>query len=343
MNKKICILYTGGTIGMVHTDRGYAPKKGYFQSLLDDIAQLRYDDMPQWDLVEFDPLLDSSDVAVDEWNAMGRAIADRYNDYDGFVILHGTDTMAYSASALSFMLEGLSKPVVLTGAQIPMCEVRSDGRDNLINSLLIASQGIANEVSIFFAGKLIRGNRATKTSADDLIAFTSPNYPTLAEVGIDIKYSQRALIMPEQPGDFYLRRMEHIPIAVLKLFPGMRFDLFEPLVTNDMKAVILEAFGSGNIPSRNSALIDSIRRASENGSLVAVCSQCFAGTARLGTYATSGELKDFGAISCQDMTTEAAVAKLYYLFSRHLDRGAMIRALEANLRGEMSIVNRRTV
>ena len=338
INKKICILYTGGTIGMVPTDRGYAPKKGYFHSLLDEIVQLRYDDMPHWDLVEFDPLLDSSDVSVDEWNSMLDAIVSRYNDYDGFVVLHGTDTMAYSASALSFMLEGLSKPVVFTGAQIPMCQVRSDGRDNLINALLIASQGVANEVSIFFAGKLIRGNRATKTSADDFIAFTSPNYPPLASVGIDIKYSRRALNMPIQSGELKPHKMEHVPIAVLKLFPGMRFDLFEPLVTKDMKAVILEAFGSGNIPSRNTALVDSIRRATENGSLIAVCSQCYAGTARLGTYATSGELKDFGAISCQDMTTEAAVAKLYYLFSLRIDDALLRRLLETNLRGEMSIL-----
>ena len=337
MNKRICILYTGGTIGMVATERGYAPKQGYFKSLLDEIVQLRYEDMPEWDLVEFDPLLDSSDITVDEWNSMGQAISERYNDYDGFVILHGTDTMAYSASALSFMLEGLSKPVIFTGSQIPMCEVRSDGRDNLINSILLAAQGTANEVCIFFAGKLIRGNRATKTSADDLIAFTSPNYPPLAEVGIDIKYSQRALQMPVQAAEFNLHKLEHIPIAVLKLFPGMRFDLFEPLVTKDMKAVIIEAFGSGNIPSRNTALVDSIRRATENGSLIAVCSQCYAGTARLGTYATSGELKDFGAVSCQDMTTEAAVAKLYYLFSLGLEKGALTRALETNIRGEISI------
>ena len=337
LNKKICILYTGGTIGMVPTDRGYAPKKGYFRSLLDEIVQLRYEEMPQWDLVEFDPLLDSSDISVEEWNSMGEAIASRYDDYDGFVILHGTDTMAYSASALSFMLEGLAKPVVFTGSQIPMCQVRSDGRDNLINSLLIASQGVANEVSIFFAGKLIRGNRATKTSADDLIAFTSPNYPPLASVGIDIKYSKRALNMPIQAGEFHLRPLNKVPIAVLKLFPGMRFDLFEPLVTKDMKAVILEAFGSGNIPTRNLDLIDSMRRATENGSLIAVCSQCYAGTARLGTYAASGDLQDFGAVSCLDMTTEAAVAKLYYLFSLDKSDEALRRALETNLRGEISI------
>ena len=337
MNKKICILYTGGTIGMVPTEKGYAPKKGYFRSLLDDISQLRHSDMPQWDLVEFDPLLDSSDISVREWNAIGYAISSRYDDYDGFVILHGTDTMAYTASALSFMLEGLGKPVVMTGSQIPMCEVRSDGRDNIINSLMIAAQGKANEVSIYFAGKLIRGNRATKTSADDLIAFTSPSYPALAEVGIDIRYSRRALQLPEQPAAFKMREFKSVPIAVLKMFPGMRFDLLEPIITKKIQGVILEAFGSGNIPSQDTALVNSIRRASEGGTLIAVCSQCYQGTARIGTYAASSKLGEFGAVSCLDMTTEAAVAKLYYLFSQDMETEALKRAMETNLRGEMSI------
>ena len=306
---------------MVPTENGYAPKKGYFRSLLDDISQLRHSDMPQWDLVEFDPLLDSSDISVREWNAIGYAISSRYDDYDGFVILHGTDTMAYTASALSFMLEGLGKPVVMTGSQIPMC----------------AAQGKANEVSIYFAGKLIRGNRATKTSADDLIAFTSPSYPALAEVGIDIRYSRRALQLPEQPAAFKMREFKSVPIAVLKMFPGMRFDLLEPIITKKIQGVILEAFGSGNIPSQDTALVNSIRRASEGGTLIAVCSQCYQGTARIGTYAASSKLGEFGAVSCLDMTTEAAVAKLYYLFSQDMETDALKRAMETNLRGEMSI------
>ena len=337
MNKKVCILYTGGTIGMVPTENGYAPQKGYFGSLLEDVSQLKHSDMPQWDLIEFDPLLDSSDISVDEWNAIGSAIAARYDRYDGFVILHGTDTMAYTASALSFMLEGLGKPVVITGAQIPMCEVRSDGRDNIINSMMIASQGVANEVSIYFAGKLIRGNRATKTSADELIAFTSPSYPPLASVGIDIKYSKRGLQMPEQAAAFSMKAFDKVPIAVLKLFPGMRFDIFEPIISGNIRGVILEAFGSGNIPSRDPALVDSIKRAAENGALIAVCSQCYQGTARIGTYAASSKLKALGAVSCLDMTTEAAVAKLYYLFSQGLDTDTLKRAMETNLRGEISI------
>ena len=177
IKKRVCVLYTGGTIGMVPTERGYAPKRKYFSGLLEEISQLKNQDMPNWDVVEFDPLLDSANVAVEQWVNIGREIRDRYHMYDGFVVLHGTDTMAYTASALSFMLEGLGKPVILTGSQIPLCELRSDGRDNLINSMVIAAEGRVNEVCLYFAGKLLRGNRSTKVSSDELMAFASPNYP----------------------------------------------------------------------------------------------------------------------------------------------------------------------
>ena len=171
MEKRICILYTGGTIGMVPTPRGYAPRPGYLGPLLAAMPELTGPEAPAWDLVEMDPLLDSSNIAVGEWNAIGRAIFERYNDYDGFVVLHGTDTMAYTAGALSFMLENLQKPVVLTGSQIPLCRLRSDGRENLITSLLIAADGRASEVCLYFGGKLLRGCRAVKRSADGLQAF----------------------------------------------------------------------------------------------------------------------------------------------------------------------------
>ena len=187
MKKKICILYTGGTIGMVPTDKGYAPKRGYFHDAISSIDDLKGEGMPEWDMIEFEPLLDSSNIAVEQWNQIGRAIRDNYDAYDGFVVLHGTDTMAYTASALSFMLEGLNKPVVVTGSQIPLCQLRSDARDNLITSVFIAGQGIVREVSLYFGGRLLRGNRSTKASADGLIAFDSPNYHPLAEAGIDIK------------------------------------------------------------------------------------------------------------------------------------------------------------
>ena len=178
--KRVLIIYTGGTIGMTRTENGYAPRAGYFRAALDAIPDLRAPEMPEWEFYELSPLLDSSNMTVREWNCIAELIAQKYDDYDGFVVLHGTDTMAYTASALSFMLDGLNKPVVLTGSQIPLCEIRSDGRDNLITALLIAGEGIVHEVCLYFGGKLLRGNRATKYSADGLIAFVSPNLPRRA-------------------------------------------------------------------------------------------------------------------------------------------------------------------
>ncbi|MBQ7703623.1 MAG: type I asparaginase [Firmicutes bacterium] len=337
MDKKVCVIYTGGTIGMVPTENGYAPEPGYFEGLLNEIPQLRYPDMPYWKFVEFDPLLDSSDMSVEHWNMIGRAIAERYDDFDGFVVLHGTDTMAYSASALSFMLEGLAKPVIFTGSQIPMCQVGSDGLSNLVNSLLIAAEGVACEVGVFFNGELYRGNRSVKVSADSLDAFKSPNARPLATVGMDIRYHRKALSLPVQSDEFRLCEFGSVPIAVLKLFPGINFDRFQSLVSGSMKAVILEAFGSGNIPSSGGAFDEFLKKADDSGTVIAVCSQCSQGTARLGAYAASSSLKNFGALSCLDMTTEAAVAKFYYLFSKGLDRQALVRAMETNLRGEVSI------
>ena len=337
MKKRVCILYTGGTIGMVPTELGYAPKQKYFSSLLDEISQLKNKDMPNWDVVEFDPLLDSANVAVEQWVNIGREIRDRYNNYDGFVVLHGTDTMSYTASALSFMLDGLNKPVVFTGSQIPLCELRSDGRDNLINSMLIAADGVANEVCLYFAGKLLRGNRSTKVSADELMAFASPNYPALANVGIDIMYNRQALMMSKQAREFSLTEMKQVPIGVLKIFPGIQFELFEQIVAEKLDGVVLETFGEGNIPSNNHTLVNSIRRASQNGAIVSVCSQCYSGSTRLGIYATSNALKESGAVGCYDMTTEAAVAKLYYLFSCGYPKEMIKELMTQNLRGEISV------
>ena len=191
--RRICIIYTGGTIGMIPSERGYVPSSGAFRRLLRAIPDLYWDAMPEWDVVEFDPLLDSSDVAVREWNQMGRAIAERYDDYDGFVVLHGTDTMAYSASALAFMLENLAKPVIFTGAQIPLGQIRTDGRDNIINSMLIAASGRVHEVCIYFNGLLLRGCRSVKRSSDQFEAFAAPNDTPLAFAGIQIQYKRSAL------------------------------------------------------------------------------------------------------------------------------------------------------
>lgn len=333
--KKICILNTGGTIGMVPSPNGYIPSARSFRKILDAIQELRHPDMPDWTLLEFDPLLDSSDITVREWNKIGAVIAERYDEFDGFVILHGTDTMAYSASALSFMLENLNKPVVFTGSQIPLCQLRSDGRDNIINSIVIAASDQIHEVCLYFNGKLLRGNRSTKKSSDQFGAFESPNAPHLAETGISIRYNETA-IRPAVSGKLRLQEFREIPIGVLKIFPGIQFQLFESIMTDKLKGVVLETFGAGNIPSYNDALLPIIQKAYSSGTVIVVCSQCMQGTVSLGTYATSKALQDIGAVNGRDMTTEAAVTKLYYLFSRRLSVQEIKENMSRNLCGELS-------
>lgn len=336
MKKHICILYTGGTIGMVPTDKGYAPRPGGLYEYLNMIPDLVSPDAPSWELVEMNPLLDSSDITVREWQAIGQAIYERYDQFDGFVVLHGTDTMAYTASALSFMLENLAKPVVLTGSQIPLCRIRSDGRDNLITSLLIAADGRASEVCLYFGGKLLRGNRAIKQSADGLRAFSSPNYPPLALAGVNIRYDPAALARPACTGPLTLAPMHTAPIAVLKVFPGIQFQLFESIVTEKLQGIVLETFGAGNIPNADGALLPLIEKAWRSGTVLIVCSQCTEGAVQLGTYAASSGLIQAGAVSGGDMTTEAAVAKLYYLFSKGLSPTKVKAQMGQNLRGELT-------
>ena len=334
--KKVLIIYTGGTIGMTRTENGYAPESGRFRAALDTIADLHAPEMPEWEFAELSPLLDSSNMTVREWNHIAALVAREYDGYDGFVILHGTDTMAYTASALSFMLGGLDKPVVLTGSQIPLCEIRSDGRDNLITALLIAGEGIVCEVCLYFGGRLLRGNRATKYSADGLIAFVSPDYPCLAEVGIAIKYNEAALL-PRQEGGLRLQTLDNIPIGVIKVFPGIQFSLFESIMTEKLRGIVVETFGAGNIPGDGGALLPIIRKAFQNGTVLTVCSQCPQGAVALGAYETSSALKRAGAVSGRDMTTEAAVAKLYYLFSCGYDKETVKRLMEQDLRGEITV------
>lgn len=336
MKKKICILYTGGTIGMVSTDKGFAPKKGYIFTALSQISDLSSPLMPNWNVMEMDPLLDSSNIAVDEWNHIGKSIRDNYYSYDGFIVLHGTDTMAYTAAALSFMLEGLSKPVILTGSQIPLSELRSDGRDNLITSLLIAASGKVKEVCLYFGGRLLRGNRATKASADGLIAFDSPNYPDLAKVGIDISYNKNAFFKCDKSRPLNLASFEQVSIGVLKIFPGIQFSLFESIMTDRLKGIVLETFGTGNIPSYDDTLLHIIKKAFNSGTIVTVCSQCQQGTVRLGAYETSNLLKQAGAVSGYNMTTEAAIAKLYYLLSLDISTDKVKELMEQDLRGELT-------
>jgi L-asparaginase len=247
--------------------------------------------------------------------------------------------MAYTASALSFMLENLDKPVVLTGSQIPLSEIRSDGHDNLVTSVIIAADAKHREVLLYFGGRLLRGNRATKMSADSMIAFNSPNFPHLANAGMQIKYYPAVDQASRTPSGkpFSLCRFESVPIGVLKIFPGISFPVFENLLTEKLRGIVLEGFGAGNIPGEGHALLPIIRRAFEAGSIITVTSQCPQGTISLGTYKASTPLKMAGAVSGFDMTTEACVAKLYYLFSKGYDKDTVKTLMEKNLRGELTV------
>ena len=334
MQKKILIINTGGTIGMTKTRDGYKPDPESFSDALHAMGSLKAEGMPEWDFTALDVLLDSSNMTVSEWNKIGQVIADSYDRYDGFVVLHGTDTMAYTASALSFMLEHNSKPVILTGSQIPLCEIRSDGRDNLITSLLIAASDLVHEVCVYFGGKLLRGNRTIKFSSDGLNAFVSPNYPALAEAGISIVYN-KAYLMEEDTEQFSFMPFRDVPIGVIKVFPGIQFELFESIMTEKLKGIVIETFGTGNIPSYSGALLPIIRKAFENGTIVTVCSQCPQGSVMLGTYETSMPLKTAGAVSGEDITTESAVAKLYYLFSKGYNTEEVKVLMEKNICGEI--------
>lgn len=318
---------------MAKSAQGYVPNPEKFHEHLSKIPELQNGEICQWDILDMNPLLDSSNMMVEDWNKIGEIISENYTGYDGFVVLHGTDTMAYTASALSFMLENLGKPVIITGSQIPICEIRSDGKDNIIAAMIIASSGKVNEVCIYFRGELLRGNRAIKYSADGFMAFQSPNAPALAQAGITISYNE-AMLLPKPTGAFSFQRFSNVPIGVIKVFPGIQFELFSNIMTESLKGVVLETFGAGNIPGNASSLLPIVEKAFRNGTIVTVCTQCPQGTVLLGTYETSNALKSVGAVSGKSMTTEAAIAKMYYLFSKGYDSETIHRLMETNLRGE---------
>ena len=332
---RILLLHTGGTIGMTRTESGYQPDGEYFRAAVFHMDSLKAAGMPDWDFMETETLLDSSRMTVAEWNMIGKIIAERYDSYDGFVILHGTDTMAYTASALSFMFKNLHKPVILTGSQIPLCETRSDGRDNLITSMMIAGSGKVREVCIYFGGILLRGNRATKYSADGMRAFGSPNYPELATAGISIHYNDPVFLHPRSR-EFQFIPLRNVPIGVIKVFPGIQFKLFESIMTDKLKGIVIETFGSGNIPDDSGELLPVLRKAKENGVVTVVCSQCPQATVDMSAYEAGSILRKAGAVSGRDMTTEAAVAKLYYLFSVYDDIERIKYTMERDIRGEMT-------
>jgi L-asparaginase len=334
--RRVYIIYTGGTIGMQRQHGSYAPSPGYLVDQLALMPELNSDLMPEFAVHEYQPLLDSSNILPSDWLTIARDISMHYDDYDGFVVLHGTDTMAYTASALAFLLPDTRKPVVVTGSQIPLCEVRNDARENIITSLLVAGDLDLPEVCLCFGERLLRGCRATKVSADGLNAFDSPNFPPLARVGIEIEI-RRDLVRPAPNGK--TPEVPHIDmpaVAALRLFPGISSRLVRSVLQTPLQGLVLEAYGVGNGPDRDVSLLDALRQATDRGVVIVVCTQCLRGTVHLGAYETGSALAAAGLVGGMDMTAEAALTKLFVLLGSGMESSAVKRAMQENLVGELT-------
>ena len=336
MRKRVCILYTGGTIGMKPTPQGYAPEPGYLARVMDSMPDFSSPEMPEYVICEYTPLLDSSNMGPRHWLAIARDIADKYNDYDGFVVIHGTDTMAYTASALPFMLEGLAKPVVLTGSQIPLCRVRSDGRDNLVTSLMVVAQTPLPEVCLCFGNRLLRGCRATKVDAAGFQAFDSPNYPDLGHIGVAIR-PHPEFILPARPvNGLTVHPLSDARVGALRLFPGISAELVANVLRSPLQGLVLETYGMGNGPSNDAELMDVLAEACNRGVVIVNCTQCLRGTVDQRGYQAGSALARAGVVSGADMTAEAALTKMIYLFSLELPPEEIRVRMTRNLRGELT-------
>jgi L-asparaginase len=339
---QILVIYTGGTIGMMLDSETKALKPFDFEHLYKSIPVLANFNCCI-DVHAFDPLIDSSNVSPGFWIKIAAAVEENYEKYDGFVVLHGTDTMAYSASALSFMLENLNKPVVFTGSQLPMGMIRTDGRENFINAIEIASAKKENtpvvpEVCIYFENTLFRGNRTNKFNAENFNAFVSGNYPPLAEVGVHIRYNANSILKPN-----FKRLKVHkeldANVAILKLFPGITENVVRSMLdTRGLKALILETYGSGNAPT-DTWFIDALKEAIEQkGITIYNVTQCKGGSVEIGKYETSVKLGKIGVIGGSDITTESAITKIMYLLGRKYPSEQVKKLLQTPLRGEMSLL-----
>jgi len=336
MRKKVYIAYTGGTIGMKSTGGGFAPAPGYLEKLMHHIPELKNDRMPAYQIHEYRPLLDSSNMTPDDWLKIANDIAAHYTEYDGFVVLHGTDTMAYSASALPFMLKGLQKPVILTGAQIPLSEIRNDARANLIAALLIAANFEIPEVCLCFGNRLLRGNRAVKVNADGLDAFNSPNFPALGTLGIEIKINWDLVLPPvKRRKPITVSALNESRVAALRLFPGISIEIIKNFLQPPIQGLILETYGSGNAPDDRN-LIAALKAANDRGVVLVNCTQCLKGTVNMEDYTTGAALAKAGVISGFDMTLEAALAKLSFLLSQNLSTAKIKKMMQTNMRGELT-------
>ncbi|MFT5543216.1 MAG: L-asparaginase [Glaciecola sp.] len=359
MRKHIYVAYTGGTIGMKPSEHGFVPAAGYLSETLLKMPEFHRQEMPEFTIQEYSHLIDSSDMSPKDWQTIADDISVHYNEYDGFIILHGTDTMAYTSSALSFMLEDLTKPVIVTGSQIPLAELRSDGQTNLLNALYIAANYPIPEVTLFFNNKLYRGNRVRKVDADGFDAFDSPNFPALLEAGINIEVNHDVVSVAEDileplqslangsllekqntlqsvAAKLKISAVTPQPIGLVSLYPGISADVVKNIIQQPVNALILLSYGVGNAP-QNKALLEQLVKAQENGVIVVNCTQCFRGTVNMTGYANGHLLQDTGLISGGDMTPEATLAKLHYLLSKpELSNEQRKYMMTQNLRGELT-------
>mgnify|MGYP000977371731 FL=1 len=335
--KRILVIYTGGTIGMVK-DKKTGTLLPFDMSKIYEALPVLREFNCELDSYRFDPIIDSSNMKPDYWIGLVNVIESNYEKYDSFIVLHGTDTMSYTASALSFMLENLAKPVILTGSQLPLGMIRTDGRENIIGAVEIASNENLSipEVCIFFEDRLYRGNRTTKINAEYFEAFYSGNYPSLAKVGINITYKQHLFLQkPTQSFKTYKKLDDNI--ILIKLFPGIKESYLRTILSIEgLKGVVLETYGSGNAPTEE-WFIDALKTAIEKGIIIYNVTQCKAGSVAMGHYETSAHLAEIGVISGHDITTESAIAKLMFLLGNFKDKSQIIEMLNSPLRGELSI------
>ena len=341
-NTSVLLVYTGGTIGMIENVETGALENFNFEQLQKHVPELKQSNC-YIDSIQFDPPIDSSDMEPEAWRKLVRIISDNYDKYDGFVILHGTDTMAFTASALSFMLEGLSKPVILTGSQLPIGVLRTDGKENLMTSIEIAASKNKDgsptvpEVCIFFENHLMRGNRTTKLNAENFNAFRSFNYPVLAKAGIHIKYNSSVIqqINPERTlKPHYLLGTN---IAVLKLFPGIHENVVAATLAIDgLQAVVLETYGSGNAPRRK-WFLRLLNEACKRGIVIVNVTQCNAGTVEMERYETGFHLLNSGIVCGYDSTTESAVTKLMFLLGHGYESEKVRQLMGQSIAGEITI------